>query len=1009
MRKKKNLFVLFLATLFSITQILAQESIIKGKIVAEDGEPLIGATIAIKGQSGKGTATDVDGNFSLAASQGSVLVITYVGFETTESIVTSSTMHIVLSPQSQILTEVVAVGYGVQKKVDMTGSVSTVKGDMLLKAPSPNLTNALAGKMTGVISTQQSGKPGLDDPIFSIRGKSTLGDNSALLLVDGIERSISKLDPNEIESVTILKDAASAAVYGARGANGVILVTTKRGGQGKTKINYTATFGLQSPTVVPKMMNAYEYAKYLNLALVNFGNLPRFTEEQIEGYRNGSSPSTDWWKETLKKRAGTQMHSLTANGGNETTKYFISLGLLDQDGLYDLSSFKKYNVRSNIDTKVTKEFTVSLDLAGRYEKISESALGDGLFSSIIGSKPTERAYVPTSVDPDGLGDNGLNTSPIGVTERVGYHKVENSVFQSTLKGVYEAPFLKGLKASASFSFDRWFSRDKTFQTPFEFYKYDRILDKYNKTKSGGGINLYEGRAEDQRLTYQASLMYDNSFLDQHNVSALFVLEESSYKYNVLSAARVNFISPEIEEIFAGPTLDLTNGGSSSETVRRGYVGRLNYNYEGKYLFQFNFRYDGSFNFPAGKRWGFFPAVSGGWRLSEERFMKNNKIFHNLKLRASYGEFGNDRISAYQFLSGYTPGSGAVIGGNFQSGITDTSIANPNVTWETARNTDVGIDFSILGGKISSELTYFHKKTVDILTTRAASVPTSFGAILPPENLGETSNRGIEAIVRYEDKVGDFGYSIEGNVTWAKSKILFIDEASDVKEWQRRTGRPFDQFLGYKAMGFFQSQEEINNWAIQDGNNNSRLKVGDIKYDDYDKNGVIDGRDKVFVGKSQIPEVIFGLNLAASYKQFDLAMSFQGATGFDQYMTWDPFNLESNALAIFKDSWSEDNPNAKYPRLYAGTYQNNREDSSFWLYDGTYVRLRNIELAYTFSKHDFLKKVGIQGLRIFVSGNNILTFSKMKDFDPEAPSIKPGEKQYYYPQMKTYNFGFNLEF
>lgn len=1008
MKKNKILLILFLLV-FPVAQILAQEIGLKGNVTSSDGESLIGVTITVKGQN-RGITTDINGNYTITVKKGDILVFSYISFTTIERTVTTNILDVVMEPSSEMLAEVVTVGYGVQKKVDMTGSVSTVKGDVLLKAPTPNLANALTGKMTGVITTQQTGKPGLDDPAFFIRGKSTFGDNGTLLLVDGIERSISKLDPNEIESITVLKDAASAAVYGARAANGVIIVTTKRGSEGKTKINYSGTFGFQTPTVIPEMMNAYEYAKYLNLALDNFNNnAPRFTESEIQAYKNGVLPSTDWWKETLKKRAGIQQHSLTVNGGSKTTKFFTSLGYLDQDGLYDLSGFKRYTVRSNIDTQITNDFSISLDLAGRYEKISQSAVGDGLFSTIINSKPTESPYVPDSVEKGGLNSNGQNVSPIGQAENSGYSKTENSVFQSTLQGVYNVPFVKGLKARASFSYDRWFSKAKTFTMPYEFYQHDRIIDTYTKRKTGGGTSLYEGTAEDERLTVQAALTYDATFNKAHNISALFLFEESSYKYSDLQASRVNYISTAIDQLFAGPDKDKDNGGLARETVRQGYVGRLNYNYLGKYLFQFNFRYDGSYNFPKSKRWGFFPAVSAGWRISEEPFLKDNAILHNLKLRASYGEFGNDRVAAYQFMSGYRFNSGSVIGGSFQSGINDTGIANPNITWETASNTDVGLDFSLLNGKISGEFTYFYKKTRDILLPRSASVPQSFGATLPDENIGKVDNYGIESILRYTDKIGDFNFMVEGNITYAKSKVVFMDEAINKLEHQRLTGRPFDQNYGYKALGLFHSQEEIDNWAIQDGRGNTSLKVGDIKYEDFYNDGVIDGKDAQFIGKSEIPEIIFGLNIGLSYKNFDLTMNFQGATGFDQYLRWDPFNLESNALAIFKDSWSEDNPNAKYPRLYAGTVQNNREKSSFWLYDGTYLRLKNFELAYTFDKKDFLKKIGIQNLRVFVSGNNLLTFSKMKDFDPEAPNIDPDRNAYYYPQMKTYNFGFNVEF
>lgn len=1006
--KKKKILLILLMFAFVCVSAFSQTIDVKGNVTSEDGEIMIGVNIKLKGEKTV-AVTNIDGDYAIRAAKDDVLVFSYLGFATVERTVSSEILNVVMESSAEMLAEVVTVGYGVQKKVDMTGSVSTVKGAELMKAPIPNLKNALVGKMTGVISVQQTGAPGLDEPDFFIRGKSTFGDNSTLLLVDGIERSISKIDPNEIESITVLKDAASAAVYGARAANGVIIVTTKRGVTGKPKFSYSGSFGFQNPTVIPEMMNAYEYARYLNLAKVNFGADPVFTESQIQNYRTGKLPSTDWWKETMKKRAGVYQHSLSATGGNETTKYFASLGYLDQDGLYDLSSFKRYTVRSNIDTKITNDFSVSLDLAGRYEKISESSVGEGMFSTLIVSKPTESPYVPSELEPGGLRSNGLNVSPIGQTDHTGYHKVENSVFQSTLRGVYSFPFLEGLKAMGSVSYDRWFSKDKNFSHPYEFYDYERQIDSYTKRKSGGGINLYEGTAEDERLTTQVSLTYDQTFAEKHNVSALLLFEQSSYKYSNLQASRVNYISTAIDQIYAGPDKDKSNGGSANESTRQGYVGRVNYNYMGKYLFQFNFRYDGSYNFPKGKRWGFFPAVSVGWRVSEESFLKDNNVLHNLKLRMSYGEFGNDRVPPFQYRSGYRFYSGSVIGGDYQSGIQDTGIANPHITWEKARNVDIGVDFSFLKGRISGEFTYFYKQTKDILLPRSAAIPDSFGATLPHENIGEVDNEGIEALLRYNDNFNGFGIMVEGNMTLAKSKVIFMDEAAGKESYQRMTGQPFDQFFGYKALGLFKNQEEIDGWVDQDGRGNTSLKPGDIKYEDYDKNGFIDGKDVQHVGKSQIPELIFGLNLGFSYKGVELTMNFQGATGFDQYLRWDPFNLESNALGIFKDSWSPDNPNAKYPRLYAGTVQNNRERSSFWLYDGTYLKLRNMELAYTFNQYNFLKKIGISNLRVFVSGNNLFTLSKMKDFDPEIPNIDPDRNGYYYPQMRAYNIGLNVEF
>lgn len=986
----------------------AQNGTIRGSVSTADADKLAGVTVVVDGTT-TGAVTDAQGQYTLKASPGNTLVFSYLGFKTLRATVRGEVLDVVMEPDMTRVDEVVVVGYGTQRKVDLTGSVATVKGDDLLKAPTPNLTNALAGKMTGVITTQQSGKPGLDDPTFIIRGKSTFGDNGTLMLVDGIERSIGKLDPNEIESVTVLKDAASAAIYGIRAANGVVLVTTKRGAEGRARVSYSGTVGIQQPTVVPEMMNAYQYARYLNLAMANAGSVPRFSEREIEAFRTGEQPSTNWWNETFRRNSLMHQHSLTLRGGTDRVKYFASGGVLSQDGLYDKSGFSRYNVRSNIDAKVTRDLSISLDLSGRFEQIGEAAAGDYLFSTVVSAKPTERPYVPGSVESGALQSSGQNLSPLGLSEHGGYHRVENSVFQGTLQGVYAAPFAPGLKLSGRFSYDRWFSNDKSFSTPYEFYTYDRDLDLYTKRKSGGGIDLYEGTAEDQRITTQVVVTYDRTFGGAHNLSALLLYEGSSYKYRNLQASRINFISNAIDQIYAGPDKDKGNGGSANETALKGYGARLNYNYKDRYLVQANVRIDGSYNFPNGKRWGVFPAVSVGWRISEEAFVKQANVFHNLKLRASYGEFGNDRIGQFQYLSGFKFASGAVVNGNYMSGISEYVLPNPHVTWEKARNFDVGLDFGFLGGKLSGEVTYFYKKTRDILMSRAAAVPESFGANLPDENIGKVDNQGVEAMLRYAQKFGHFGLLIEGNLTFARSKVVYMAEPESVESRIRRTGRPLDQFFGLKALGLFQSREQIDGWSIQDGNDNSTIMPGDIKYHDYDHNGVIDGNDIQRIGRSQIPELVYGLNLGFSWKGIDLTMNWQGASRFDQYTMWDPFNLESNALSVYMDSWHEGNRQAAYPRLYAGANQNNREKSSFWLYDGRYLRLRNLELSYTFPKMGFLRKVGVQGLRVFFSGNNLLTFSKMKHIDPEAPSIHPDNNGYYYPQMKSYNFGLNIEF
>lgn len=623
---------------------------ISGKITDEKGSPLPGVSVRLKGTS-IGTVSGPEGTYTLNIAQATgTLTFSFIGYKVREEeIAGRKKIDISLLPEDNKLNELVVVGYGTQKKTDVTGSVASIKGETLVKAAQPNLMNSLAGRLTGVISTQQSGKPGFDDPKFVIRGKSTFGDNTSLILVDGIERSFSRMDPNEIESITVLKDAASAAVYGARAANGVILVTTKRGTEGKPTISYTSSLGFQEPARIPSLMNAYDYATYLNIAKANLNQAPRFTPEQVEQFRTGQLPSTDWWGTTLKKRAAVQQHNINVSGGTKDTKYFIDLGLLNQDGLYDLSYFKRYNVRVNLDNQVTKSLKISVDLVGRKEKLGQSASGDAVFSTIINSKPTEIPYTPDDIAVGGLGSNGQSVSPIGQANNSGYNRTDNNLFQSTIQALYKAPFLDGLSGKLSYSYDRFFSTNDVFNTPYSYYSYDRINNSWLPFESGGNINLTQAEADSANETLQASLMYDKSF-GQHALSGLLLFEQADGRNRNLAAYREGYISTSIDQLFAGGDLNKNNSGSASQTARRGYVGRVNYSYANKYLLQANFRYDGSFNFPQNKRWGFFPAVSIGWRISEEPFLKDNNLISNLKLRASYGQFGNDRIPQYQYRS-----------------------------------------------------------------------------------------------------------------------------------------------------------------------------------------------------------------------------------------------------------------------------------------------------------------------------------------------------------------------
>ncbi|MCL3780655.1 SusC/RagA family TonB-linked outer membrane protein [Prolixibacteraceae bacterium JC049] len=986
---------------------------ISGKVTDEAGEPLPGVSVVIKGTT-VGITSDIDGKYVLTVpADAKVLQFSFVGMKVQEVELTGQTNVDVTMIEDAIgLEEVVAVGYGFQKKADLTGAVSAVKGDAIVKDSPASLTHAIAGKVAGVITTFESGQPGRDNGTFSIRGKSTFGNNNALVLVDGVPRAWHRIDPSEIESFVILKDAASTAIYGARAANGVVLITTKRGKKGEAKLTYRAVLSTQKATIEPDLMNAYEYAKYFNEGKLNDGQNQEYTDEEVEKYRTGAPgyEGTNWWKETVKDSAPKKQHTLTVTGGTDKARYFVSGNFMDQKGLLPSTKFKRYGFRSNIDVNPIENLTVSADITYRREERAEAGKGDRLWGMISESNPTYKAYLnKEGVVENGLGFNGMNTNPIGEGLHTGYRRYQRDYYQTNFVGVYNVPGIEGLTLKGRLSYDKEFRNDAHFETPFILWTHDKVNDTYSSKPTTNKITLNRKKEELRTLNTMASVTYKRTF-GEHNFNLLALVESSETKGNWIKGYREGFISDKIDKLFAGSSANQKTDGSAYETARLGYAGRMNYDYQGKYLFQANFRYDGSYNFSKDKRWGFFPAFSLGWRMSNENFIKDNfDWISNLKLRASYGKVGNDRVSAYQYLSGFQFSSGYLVDGTYEKGVTPTKLANPDITWETATDYNLGLDFGI-SNKISGTLEYFYKRTEDILRPRNASIPDTFGASLPDENSGVVDNKGFEASINYHDKSGEFSWDLNGTFTYARSKVIEIDEPENVPDRLRQTGRPFGQHYGYVALGLFQTQEEIDNWVVQDGNGNKSLRPGDIKYKDISgadgtPDGKIDGYDRTHIGKSKVPEIMFGFNASVSYKNFALTCNFQGAANFDKNIPLHSFVNRGNTMRRLIDSWRPGNEGAKYPRLGNGTPVNNDRTSSYWLLNSSYLRLKNLTVSYTFQKKEWLKKARISNLRVFATGTNLFTWSEIDFQDPEGPeTARP-----FYPQMKVYSLGVNVEF
>jgi len=1019
---------------------------IKGRITDENGLPLPGVNVAVKGTA-IGTTTDADGNYSLQIpDDAKTLTFSFIGYTTKEvEIGTQTEINVALVTDIKTLSEVVVIGYGEAKKENYTGAVSTVGTKDLVQAPVSDISNALVGKLSGLIAVQRNGEPGQDGSQILIRGQSTFNNNDALIVVDGIPRgNFSQIDPNEIETLTILKDPAAAAVYGVRAANGVILVTTKRGKAGKSTISFSARTDWQRPARLPKYLDSYGYAKLLNEANVADGNAPTYTQAQLDKFQNGSDPinypNTDWVKKLLPNYAPQQQYNVSLNGGTEKIRYFISLGHVNQKGLYANSGFKRYNFRSNIDANVTNSTRISLDVSGRSEdRNAPSDAANQLLYYALFAPPIYTAYYPNGLP----GSFPTGRNPIEAAKSGGYQKNQDNTLLTTLTLNQQLNFIKGLSVKGVMAYDRTYHTDKAFRTPYKVYTYDTPTNTYLPFQ-GANINtiyLTQGFNQSSSLTLEAHLNYTRTF-GKHNVGALILYTQNKYSFDNFYASRDNYIASSVDQLLAGDaaTQKITGGINPDGSVgadirtRKGIVGRLNYNFDNKYFVEGNFRYDGvsTFAHSKSKQYGFFPSVSAGWKISEEGFIRDNiSAIDYLKLRASYGVLGNDRIDGYRYLATYGYGDGYVFGDGSDrkvyTGLYPSDAADANSTWETAKSFNIGLDGSIFKRLLSFEFDVFSKRTSGILIANTQPYPQSIGQGAPTQNAGIVDNKGFEFSLTHENSVtlgSKLTYFVKGNFTYAHNKIITIGENADVNPNTRQAGRPIGQFFGYQAIGLFNSQEEINNAPKQQ----NAVNPGDIRYADVsgkDANGkftgtpdgIVDGNDQVAIGRSAIPQIIFGASAGVNFKGFDLSVLFQGATRVNAFVTGElawPFYNGSKPLADETNHWTPDNHNAKYPRLTATPSGNNLEQSSYWLKDASYIRLKNLQLGYTIPSV-LTSKISMGSARLFVSGQNLLTFDKIKVIDPEGPGSDGGNisgnstRGWFYPQQKVYAIGINVTF
>ncbi len=1026
-------------------------------------DPLIGVSVVVKGVANAGTITDMDGKFTLKLPYAEApLVFSYLGYQPQEIVPgAKKDLTVLLQEDTKALQEVVVVGYTKQRKETMVGSVATITTKDLTQSPTANINNALAGRLPGLVVNQYAGgEPGVDQSELFIRGKATYGNQSAIVIVDGIERDMSYLAPDEIETFTILKDASATAAYGIRGANGVIVITTKRGKAAeKATVNLKASVGINQPIGFPEYLGSADYATLYNEARLNdakmtgadISSLNLFSQQAIDNFRRAKGDNSDglgydWDYYDFAFKPGMQEDvSLSIRGGTDKVRYYVLANYFSQGGNYKYSNageynsqtrFTRYNFRSNIDININRYLSTRLDLGARITDRNAPGTTAGRLMTICATQPP---YLPILVEENShpqneeyiqqnsrgmlYGDNIYRYNILGELSRTGYLNEKNTYLNGSFAMNLDMGFLtKGLKAEVMFSYDasegRWINRKlDTYKDGYrEYPKYATFMpiegsdaymagghytgayktgNKYDIDQTIG--NGFSHNASDGRTYIQARVDYNRLFNDRHELTAMLLANRGNRTVNNELAYH-----------------------------SQGITGRFAYYYNQKYLMEFNFGYNGSENFAPGKRYGFFPAGSIGWVISEESFMKKASWIDFLKVRASYGLVGSDNVSSrFPYLAFYGSGSSYDFGNNFGTNVGGTSegnLANESLTWEKARKLNVGIDFTTLNQRLALTVDAFYEYRFDIITDMNSDgimgYPDIVGKDAALQNLGEVSNRGVDIELSWNDKIGkNFRYYIRPNLTFSRNRLEYKAEVARKNSWRKETGKRLYENFVYVFDHFVADQEEadrLNKIGYQPW---GQLIPGDVVYKDLDRNGVIDDEDRTAMGNPRSPELMFGIPFGFQYKNFDFSVLLQGATKTSILLNgaavFDFPQFEQDKIGRVKkmhlDRWTpETAATAKYPALHYGTHDNNKNgNSSLFLYDASYLRLKNVEIGYNVSPN-WLRKFHVQQARIYVQGLNLLTFDKLGDVDID-PETKSGDGASWYPIQKVFNFGIDITF
>ena len=992
---------------------------ITGNVADNNGEPIIGASVVVNGTK-NGTVTDIDGNFTLVSnSETPTLNISYVGFDTQNiKVRPGQTIKVTLKENAQSLEELVVVGYGSQKKVNVIGSIATVDSKSLEARSASDVSNMLTGQMSGVTITQTSGNPGQDGGTIRVRGVGSFGATpSPLVLVDGMPGSLSDITPDEIENISVLKDASSAAIYGSRAANGVVLVTTKRGKEGRTKVSYNGSVGFSKAAELPEMAHSYEYAKFYNIA----AGTETYKPEDIQKYKDGSDPDNYADENYLDKLFGGHSfltkHTLNVNGGNDRVQYMATVGYLHHDGLLENNYYNKYNARLNLNAKITKDLSMGIRLNGmasdRHEPSTPGSLDSGGYAGIMLAALRYPGLLPSymSDGSNGVGLKGSGTPVAWAEKCASFYRQDFDKFGGNVDLTYKP--IKGLTIKGIGGYKYSLQHVRHYRS--EFATADG--------RTNGPSSLTDDMYRTVYKTFQATADYNTTIAKKHAIDVLVGYTWEDENQRSVGGYRQKFPSNDVPYLTAGGADGQTNFGGGYDWAIQSIFGRLTYNYDERYLFEATMRYDGSSRFPTDSKYGFFPSAALGWRVSEEKFWKDSSVakwFTNLKIKASTGVLGNNNIGNYPYQSVYTLGSNQnyVFGGVYTTGASITTYVDPNLKWEKTRTSDIGIETGFFQNRLTFNATYYYRKTTDVLYKPSASYSSIFGLNLSQVNTGAVENKGWEFEIGYRDKVGSFNYWVNGNFSIIKNKVLTLG-MGNVTQANGMVGNgsnlfigyPMQMYYGYKTDGVFLTDEEVGEWhdqsAIAKGS-----KAGDIRYVDLDGDGKVTPKDMTYLGSS-IPKYNFGLSFGGDYKGFDFSVLLQGVAGVKGRLNeWAGFAFfqEGNIQKWqMEECWNMNPTNRypKYPRLeiMSNAGSNNTLLSDFWILNASFVKVRNIQFGYKLPKN-IISKVGISSMRAYISLDNPFSFdSYRKGWDPENTNNRGS----YYPVMSSYTFGLTLAF